>query len=68
MKRNFQVGDLVLCEPFKIDMNPEVKSPPFVGIFMGRRRVEWSPSEYNILGPNGMVWLWCNRWAVEVVQ
>jgi hypothetical protein len=45
-----------------------VDSPPFVGMWMGSRRVEWNPSEYNILGPNGLVWLWSNRWAVEIIN
>jgi len=61
-------GDLVICEPFKFEYNPEVGSPSFIGIFLGRRRKEWNPSEYNVLGPNGMVWLWCNRWAVERIN
>lgn len=62
------VGDPVLCEPFKLHNNPEVNSPPFFGLFIGRRRLEWSPSEYNVLGPNGLVWLWSNRWAVERIN
>jgi len=61
-------GDPVICTPFKWENNPEVDSQPFVGMFIGRRRIEWSPSEYNILGPNGSVWLWSNRWAVEIIN
>ena len=61
-------GDPVICAPFKWENNPEVDSQPFVGMFIGRRRIEWSPSEYNILGPNGSVWLWSNRWAVEIIN
>ena len=61
-------GDPVICTPFKWEYNPEVDSPPFVGMWMGSRRIEWSPSEYNILGPNGLVWLWSNRWAVERIN
>ena len=66
--RTLSLGDPVLCEPFKYENNPEVDSQPFVGMFIGRRRIEWSPSEYNILGPNGSVWLWSNRWAVEIIN
>jgi hypothetical protein len=61
-------GDLIRCEPFKFEYNPEKDSRPFVGMFMGRRRNEWNPSEYNILGPDGLVWIWSNRWAVEVIH
>ena len=54
-------GDPVICEPFKWENNPEKDSPSFVGMWMGSRRVEWNPSEYNVLGPNGLVWLWSLR-------
>jgi hypothetical protein len=67
-KGTLNIGDAVICTPFKYHNNPEEYLPPFVGMFMGRRRLEWSPSEYSILGPNGLVWLWSNRWAVEIIN
>lgn len=63
-------GDLVLCEPFTFEYNPEVDAPSFVGLYMGKRPGSTGSNinQYGILGPDGFIWLWCNRWSVELVN
>ena len=63
-------GDLVTCAPFELEYNPERGSSPFIGLYMGRRPSPTGSniSQHGILGPNGMIWLWCNRWVVEIVH
>jgi len=68
--RTLSPGDPVICSPFKWEYNPEKDSPPFVGMFIGRRPSPTGSniSQHGVLGPNGMNWLWCNRWAVEIIN
>jgi len=67
--RFVEPGDLCRCEPHNLGYNPDKNVPPFVGIFLEKRKEEgWACNELKFLGPNGITWVWSNRWAVEVIH
>lgn len=63
-------GDLVQLEPFKYEYNPVRNSPPFIGLYLDHvpDPNRWRPAQWRILGPQGIVMLYTNQWAIELVR
>lgn len=62
-----KIGSLYLFKPRNISYNPDLYSPPRIGIYLGMKIENMIIPRYIMVGPNGMELLWNNRWEWEEI-
>ena len=67
MKPLLDVGTLCVISPKDHEHNPNLLDPSFIGMYLGTLKDAsgWAMGKHQVLGPDGYVELWSNRWNVE---